>query len=714
VPLSALNCEVQLTDTKTRVTRNLTPGTVNSWGAVWSPDGKHLAFYSDEGGSAAAWVWESEDGNVRRVSAETVHPRSTIDEIRWMPDSRSLVIKVVRTGTIFSHAEAGTKPGTTLLDGPISSKMPTVTVYGFNPATVGNEDLIESLDLTREPFAADLALIDIQSGSTIDVVRDVWPTNDWISPDGKYLAYVNVKKPRSFSSTEIHYELVLHSFVVHTDRILVPDFEQDSGTSVSWSPDSRTLAFISDGQPDASRRNAGLRGDCFVVHLNGDKPRNLTQGSHPPFGGVFFTPLWNSKSDTVYLMISSRTQDVESVPLGSDAIWKASLIDGKVSEVARIPGHNVIGFVSASDGLATWFPEDRESLIVGTQDQATREAGFWKIRLASGNIQKLFEGRVAFSFPSPLSTDVSRDGHTIAYSAQDSQHPPDIWLTGSNFGDLRRVTNINPQLEGMVFGTSEPISYTDLDGVPLHGALLLPSHYQRDKRYPLIVWLYSGTFMSRNIYQFGLDSSVFASLNLQMLATRGYAVLVPDVPTQVGTPMLDILKSVLPAVDCVVEMGVADPNRLGVMGHSYGGYSTLSLIEQTTRFKAAVNYSGTADLVLHYAAMQNDGTSPAMEWAENGQGRMGGTLWQHPNRYINNSPIFYLDRIRTPVLIIHGEADDTVQVQEANEVFVGLRRLNREVVYARYGGEPHEIMMPMNVNDYWNRVTAWFDEHLRK
>src|SRR5260370_902615 len=124
------------------------------------------------------------------------------------------------------------------------------------------------------------------------------------------------------------------------------------------------------------------------------------------------------------------------------------------------------------------------------------------------------------------------------------------------------------------------------------------------------------------------------------------------------------------------------------MGYSYGGYSTLGLVVQTTRFKAAVVRAGLADLISAYGVMDKSGLSWVTGWVETGQGRMVGTPWQFRDRYIENSPIFYLDRVQTPVLIVHGELD-AVPYQQAEEVFVGLRRLGKEVVYAKYGGEGH-------------------------
>jgi dipeptidyl aminopeptidase/acylaminoacyl peptidase len=176
--------------------------------------------------------------------------------------------------------------------------------------------------------------------------------------------------------------------------------------------------------------------------------------------------------------------------------------------------------------------------------------------------------------------------------------------------------------------------------------------------------------------------------------------------------MSDLASTVLPAVDKVIEMGIADPERLGVMGASYGGYSTLALIVQTTRFRAAVIFAGFGDLISAYGEMSDEGAARMIQLAEKGQLRMGGTPWQFRDRYIENSPIFYLDRVQTPALIVHGTDDHVARTFLGDEIFVGLRRLGKEAVYARYEGEGHALTSYANIADYLNRMILWFDQHL--
>jgi dipeptidyl aminopeptidase/acylaminoacyl peptidase len=281
-------------------------------------------------------------------------------------------------------------------------------------------------------------------------------------------------------------------------------------------------------------------------------------------------------------------------------------------------------------------------------------------------------------------------------------------------GDLtapRRVTDLSPGVTRLALGRTRLVRWTTARGDTLRGALLLPSDYVAGHRYPLIVRVYGGASLSGTVHRFGLMAGVD---NHQMFATRGYAVLLPDTPLRVGTPLADLAADVLPGVDSVIASGIADPDRLGLIGHSYGGWSVLALLVQTGRFRAAVASGSMSDLFADYAHMRPDGSAPSIGWAERDQGRMGATPWEARDRYLANSPFFLLDHVTTPLLLVHGAADNTVPVALAEETFVALRRLGKPVVLVEYDGEEHHQAgwRVANVHDYWARVLDWFGRYL--
>jgi len=303
---------------------------------------------------------------------------------------------------------------------------------------------------------------------------------------------------------------------------------------------------------------------------------------------------------------------------------------------------------------------------------------------------------------------VSQDDDLVVYASQNARGEQGLWIARRDLTNIQQLTHVNPDLERYRTGEARLIDYSTADGKKLQAGLLLPVDYQENTRYPLVVWVYGGSMLSANVNRYGGSGNEHN--NLQLLSSRGYAVLLPDTPLGVGTPMQDLAKTVLPAVDKTIEMGVADPNRLSLMGSSYGGYSTLALLVQTTRFKAAMMDVGFGNLSSMYGAMLKSGMSFGVSWAEEGQGRMGGPPWQFPERYVQNSPIFYFDKVQTPLLIIQGGLD--ISPFQSDEIFIGLRRLGKKVLYVRYENEGHGIEHYANRIDYWNRILEWIASHV--
>jgi dipeptidyl aminopeptidase/acylaminoacyl peptidase len=333
------------------------------------------------------------------------------------------------------------------------------------------------------------------------------------------------------------------------------------------------------------------------------------------------------------------------------------------------------------------------------------KVGFAAVDLAAGKATLLMEEDRSYAPQSYGAVDAA--GGTVVYLAEDTQHPPEAWAASPDFGVRRAVTKANPQLSRYRFGEGRLIRWRSTDGTQLSGALILPTGYQPGHTYPLVVRVYGGTRQSRFANTFVGAGDMFV---MQLFATRGFAVFMPDIPQRPGTPMRDIAAAVLPGIDRLVDLGIVDPDRLGILGHSYGGYSVLALLVQTNRFRAALASAGFADLVSGYRSLWPGGGSTEAS-IENGQGLMGGSVWQHRERFIENSPFYYLDRVETPVLLVHG-TDDTLPVADSDQTFVALRRLGKTVEYARYEGEGHAAWSAPNAADLIERMTTWFGEHL--
>ncbi len=685
--------EVWITNTKTRENLDLTGGTGSSWGPVWSPDGKRLAFYSDRSGEAGLWVWERSTGKARRLSHAIVHPYFWYEDVRWTPDGRSVLCKVVPDGmtlaeTINTIPVAG--PRVVIKGGG----EPSVRVYTSLPNPVagdakgGNQPDLIGVGFTNT-YLSDLAIVDVATGRLKCIARRVKPAWYSFSPDGSQVAFTDALGTEADSQQTV-FDLQVYSLAEDRSLTVVPRVRLSFGTNVSWSPDGKLLSYVSTG--------FRADGECFIVPAAGGEAHKCANGPHPSFADPFRAPLWDAKGENLYFM-------------GMGTLWRIVLSTGVAAEVAKIPGHLITEIAAPLGGGRFWSPDDGRSLVAMTKDSLSQEAGFYRIDLQSGQTTQLLEeNKVHGGSFTIFNVDVSSDGKQIVFSVEDAQHPRDFWIADADFHNPRRVTAASPVFDEYVLGSTRLVDWTSGDGQKLHGALLLPAGYKEGIRYPLVTFVYGGAFGSRQMNNFGMWGDT-PSFNMQMLATRGYAVLFPDAPLRKGTPLKDLASTVLPGVDRVIELGIADPDRLAVMGQSFGSYCVLALLVQSTRFKAAVIMSGASPLLLEgYLYMSKDGDA-STGYYEEGQGGMGGTPWQYPERYIENSPLYRFDKVETAILMEHGEMD-SLPPEWSDGTFVALRRLGKPVEYAVYGGEGHVIMGVANGVDFWNREIAWLERWL--
>lgn len=405
---------------------------------------------------------------------------------------------------------------------------------------------------------------------------------------------------------------------------------------------------------------------------------------------------------------------------GSAGIWRINIKEPSVQKIARIADRNIVDIALSSRSDRIVFKDGGQSLLILAVDDETKRMGFYRVDLKTGATTRLYEKDEVISagtFFNPAYTiDQSTDGKSIAFLSEDSRHAAELYVSDTEFKNPRQLTNLGAEMKQFAMGTSRLIEWRGFDGNLYRGGVLLPSDYRQGQAYPTIVYPYPGERRSDYINRFGMFDGSRPVENLQVFATRGYVVFLPDMPSpKIGSPMSSLVQSILPAINKIIDLGIADPNRMGVMGHSYGGYMVLSFIVQTNRFKAAVARAGIYDLTAEYGYMTRSGATFAPAWAETGQGSMGGTPWEFRERYIENSPFFYLDRVETPLLLIHGSEDSASFPFNADQVFVGLRRLGKQVEYAKYLGEEHSESGWGYANqiDYLTRVINWFDEHLK-
>jgi dipeptidyl aminopeptidase/acylaminoacyl peptidase len=692
IPVNANACDVWISSTETGLPRNLTGSKGENWLPKWSPDGQYLAFLSNRDGSGQAklWVWDAAKDDLKKVSDVEVRA----DQIEWMRDGKRIITTVLPEGLSVSayitEVEGRTGTHEIIAERAESS---TVTIYRSQRTGKTDGESPRSDPWNLNSSLRDLASVEVATGKTSILVHGQRIEMYILSPDGSSVAYTASKRFESPGSIQLLFDLSTVNLATGKGQVIASDIPLAyDGTEFSWSPNS-TLVSYHTGWTHSN--------DCYVVNALGGSPRNITHFS-PMEAGQFgppSVPMWD-RNGHVYL-------------LRDGALWAASFDQDKAVKLIEIPGRRIQDVISRSDNVL-WTTEQERSAIVVTHDDVGKQDGFYKIDFVDRKATRLLERGQCYKCANlRRSFSVSPDGKKMAYSAEDAQHDANLWLSDVSFRNPRRLTSLNPQFDQYKLGTARLIDWLSDDGEQLHGALLLPSDYKEGTRYPLIVWVYAGGVLSDYFNRFGLGSR--GPYNFQLLATRGYAVLLPDSPHhEEGIALADLTKTVLPGVNKTIDIGIADPKHIGVMGQSNGGYGTLALIVQTKRFQCAIEMQGVGDLIAFYGIMDKAGKAHGTGF-ERGAGGMGGPPWAFPERYIENSPVFYLNRVETPLLMVQGTADTTVPPFLGDEVFVGLRRLGKEVEYAKYEGEDHAppYWSYPNQIDLCNRMIAWFDKYLR-
>ena len=535
----------------------------------------------------------------------------------------------------------------------------------------------------------------------------------------------------------------------------------------SWSPTSDALAFGADVDPDRApedhdygkdprvrivRRityradNLGWRGDMyrqlFVVNIADGAARSLTQGQYD--NG---SPRWSPDGRSI-AFISARGSDRETVPYNE--VYVVSAEGGEPER--RSEGLSSVGAVA-------WLPDSQGLVVIGSNDDEIGASwGGRLFELRTGQPPRLIGGdsvRPVAGFP-PLmpSPQLAVTGRDVVFMG-DSQGQSYVCRVSLDGGETERITAGGAQYTEMSVDTASgravalaasPESAGDLQsvdltsgvsetltddnrtyfnscppatlrkssltraGMEIESRLLLPPTFDASKRYPMVVNIHGGP-----------HGSFYDAFNAveQVIATAGYLVLSVN-PRGSSTYGPEFLKAVLrdwggedyrdimASVDEVCELPYVDADRLGVHGYSYGGFMSSWIIGHDTRFGAAVVGAPCIDLLGMYGTSDIGVSFGERQW--------GGLRKDNVEWYLEHSPLTYADRVETPVLLLHGEADHRCPIEQSEQYFVSLRRLGKEVEMVRFPGCSHLFLRaghPKMREEYLSRTLGWFDKHLR-
>ncbi len=360
--------------------------------------------------------------------------------------------------------------------------------------------------------------------------------------------------------------------------------------------------------------------------------------------------------------------------------------------------------VETLDPEALAFGRDEELVLRGFNHR-TKAFSLLTADAAQHEVTSRLEGSYRFRIQAK-----ARQADAVLFSRESYREFPDLWVSNSQFDSPRKVTDVNPQVSEFAWGNAELVEWNSLDGRPLQGVLIKPGNYEEGKRYPVVVYFYR--FFSQRLNEFN-QMKVNHRPNFPFYASNGYAVFLPDIRFDIGQPGFSATKCLVPGVQKLVDMGVADPKAVGLHGHSWSGYQTAFVITQTNIFAAAVAGAPVSNMTSAYSGIRwRTGLARQFQY-EQTQSRIGGSLWEYPERYIENSPVFFADRIETPLLIQFGDEDGAVPWYQGIELYLAMRRLEKDCIFLQYRGEPHHLQKYPNKVDYTLKMKEYFDHYLK-
>jgi dipeptidyl aminopeptidase/acylaminoacyl peptidase len=344
-------------------------------------------------------------------------------------------------------------------------------------------------------------------------------------------------------------------------------------------------------------------------------------------------------------------------------------------------------------------------LLLSAVDERTKASGYYRVSLGGAAApEKLVMLDKAFA-----SFQKAKDADVYVFTLSRFEEFPDLWVSGPGFTQIKKISDANPQQAQYLWGQSELIDYTNADGKVLRATLIKPENFDPSKKYPLMVYIYEQ--LTDGLHRY-VAPAPGTSINSTRYVSHGYIVLMPDIVYETGYPGESALKCVIPAVQKVVAMGFIDPSRIGIQGHSWGGYQITHLITRTNMFRAVEAGASVSNMISAYGGIRwGSGRSRAFQY-ERTQSRIGAPPWDKTLEYIENSPIFWVEKVQTPYLTIHNDEDDAVPWYQGIEFFSAMRRLGKEAYMFVYNGEKHGLRQRDNQKHWTVHMDEFFDHYL--
>ena len=438
----------------------------------------------------------------------------------------------------------------------------------------------------------------------------------------------------------------------------------------------------------------------FAYDIALNKKVNLTKGK------VFYNELHDTPSNPWSYGVAGWTKNDESILIYDRFdIFKFNPKTGQHTRLTNGRNTNTVYRYIRLDNEERFLDLSKKWLL-STFNETTKNSGYYEYNAKRNRGKQLVDGPYSYSRPIK-----AKDKNEVLFTRQSFIDFPNLRVSNLSFKKQTVISDANPQQKEYNWGTIELYKFTSLEGKALTGLLVKPENFDPTKKYPMLVNFYERS--SNGLHRHRAPSPGRSSINYSFYTSRGYVIFNPDVVYRDGYPGEGAYNAVIPGVTSLVDKGFIKKDKIGAQGHSWGGYQVAHLATKTDIFAAIESGAPVVNMISAYGGIRWwTGLSRQFQY-EHTQSRIGGTPWQYPMRYIENSPIFNIDKINTPILIMHNDADGHVPWYQGIEFFTALRRLGKTSWFLNYNKEPHWPLKMQNRKDFNIRMAQFFDFYLK-
>lgn len=347
------------------------------------------------------------------------------------------------------------------------------------------------------------------------------------------------------------------------------------------------------------------------------------------------------------------------------------------------------------------------SLLLSVFDNETKKNGYAMMKAGKENVPvvHVLDGYTYSQLQK------AQNANIYIYQKENFSTSPDVYITRDGWKHEKRLSDINPQMKEYNWGTAELVSWKAFDGTLLKGILYKPEDFDASKKYPMILYFYERK--SQTLYNYYAPAPSRSTINIPFYCSRGYLVFVPDIVYKTGMPGECAYNCIVSGVENLCSNSWVDRDNVAIQGQSWGGYQVAYLVTRTHMFKAAGAGAPVSNMTSAYGGIRWESGECRQFQYEHTQSRIGRTLWEAPELYFANSPLFKADRVETPLLMMHNDKDGAVPWYQGIEFFTALRRLGKKVWMLQYNNEAHNLVERRNKKDLSIRLQQFFDHYLK-